>query len=305
MTQLADLAFAFSPLRPQSVVVVSLVGHYERTASWLLSDAGLRRKPGVTRVQALRVRARSAPSLLRALSILGRHTLLGQGPLIGIPRSNSRALRLLVLLLPGTKFFSYSDGLGDSIHRFVLELHPRYIGHIGFAAFGGPRLLYEIPLAQCVEPWGQYVVYERDAPVLVIAKAPKETLYDRRHLEQLYRRTIASVGRGRSVLLSGAVPGMALPACHNIVPIASLAKLDAPLRVSGAVGLPSTAFLTLATRLPAESLRVMRLCCARTHPDTNQRIDVMKNTLERCMALLSAPAIALTTGQAGPAGSAM
>lgn len=269
------------------LLVVSLIGHYERIAQYLFRSDALRAYPNVAHMRALRVRARSARSLAVAAVTMARHLMLHRGAMVGVPRSNSRAIRLLVRLFPRATYFSYSDGLGDSIHRFFMADRSNYAGHVGFPLLGDLPLIHEIPLTECIEPWGQRVQHDPQGPVLVIAKTPKETAYEPAHLVRLYERTIAAVGRHRPVLMSGTLPGLILPEGVDVRPIGSLMKLDTPLALSGAVGLPSTAFLTLVTRLPASSIHILRLGCSRTHPDAHRRIASMKATLDRCMLLLA------------------
>ena len=276
----------FSTGQANHLMVVSLIGHYERIAQYLLRSDGLRQYSNVASIEPLRMRARSTASIARTAWTLWRFLLNGERTMIGLPRSNSRAIRLLVALFPKATYFSYSDGLGDSIHRFFLAASPQYAGHVGFASLGDLPLIHEIPIAECIEPWGRYIVYDPDAPVLVIAKTPKETSYDARQVARLYARSVAVIGKRRPVLLSGHVAGLVLPARVEVRPLGSLMKLDAPLALSGAVGLPSTAFLTLAMRLPEATLHIMRLGCARSHSDADRRIVSMKRTLERCMDLL-------------------
>ncbi|RYD50057.1 MAG: hypothetical protein EOP83_24475, partial [Verrucomicrobiaceae bacterium] len=86
--------------------------------------------------------------------------------LVGIPRSNSRAIRLLAALFFRARYFTYSDGLGDSIHRFFMEEAPNYVGHVGFASLSTQPLIHEIPLAECLEPWGERIQFDDTAPVL-------------------------------------------------------------------------------------------------------------------------------------------
>lgn len=206
--------------------------------------------------------------------------------LVGIPRSNSRAIRMLAALFFPARFFTYSDGLGDSIHRFFMEDAPNYVGHVGFASLSKQPLIHEIPLTECIEPWGECITFDDSAPVLVIVKTPKETTFDVQHLTRLYARTITTIARHRPVLLSGGLPGLDFPASLDVRPLGPLMGLTNALPISAAVGLPSTAFLTLAMKLPIERLRIMRLCCERSHPDANRRIKSMKQTLERCMKQL-------------------
>ncbi|WP_293408751.1 hypothetical protein [Piscinibacter sp.] len=267
---------------------MSLIGHYERIAQYLFRNEALRSYPAVDSMHALRIRARSLPSMLRACAVMAHHLLFRPGPLIGIPRSNSRAIQLLTRLFPRARYFSYSDGLGDSIHRFYLQDSINYVGHVGFPSLARQPLIHEIPLSECIEPWGDRIEFDPTAPVLVIVKTPKETNFDAAHVARLYERTIRVVARHRPVLISGGVPGLALPESIDARTIGSLMTLPGPLRISGAIGLPSTAFLTLVTRLPPQRLRVMRLCCRFTYPDADRRIVSMKHTLEHCMNLLVA-----------------
>jgi len=274
---------SFSQLGTNTVLVISLIGHYGRIADYLFRDDALPQYPGVSSMVLLRVRARSALSLLQASLVIARHVVAHPRLLVGIPRSNSRAIRLLASLFFRVRFFTYSDGLGDSIHRFFMEDEHNYVGHIGFASLSKQPLIHEIPLTECVEPWGERIEFHEEAPVLVILKAPKETTFDDEHLSRLYSRTICSIARKRPVLLSGNLPGLTLPASLDVGFLGPLTKLTGSLAISGAVGLPSTAFLTLATKLPRHRLRIMQLSCAASHPDANRRIQSMKLTLEGCM----------------------
>lgn len=217
---------------------------------------------------------------------MARQLLTQPGLLIGIPRSNSRAIRMLVAVFFRARYFTYSDGLGDSIHRFFMEEAPNYVGHVGFASLSTQPLIHEIPLTECIEPWGDRIEFDDSAPVLVIVKTPKETSFDVQHLTRLYARTITTIARHRPVLLSGGLPGLNLPASLDVRLLGPLMNLTHTLPISAAVGLPSTAFLTLSMRLPVERLRIMRLCCERSHPDANTRIKLMKQTLERCLKQL-------------------
>ncbi len=205
--------------------------------------------------------------------------------LVGIPRSNSRAIRLLTSLFP-VRYFTYSDGLGDSIHRFYMEGARNYVGHVGFPSMSQQPLIHEIPLSECLEPWGERIEFNDAAPVLVIVKTPKETPFDEAQVARLYARTIRRIARHRPVLLSGDMLGMQLPTSLDVRSLGPLMNLLGRLPISGAVGLPSTAFLTLATKLPAERMRIMQLGCASRHPDAHRRIRSMKLTLEICISEL-------------------
>jgi hypothetical protein len=279
-------ASPFARIGGGTVIVVSLIGHYERIAQYLFREDALPQYPGVTSMVPLRVKARSPWSLMRACWVMARHLLTRPGVLVGIPRSNSRAIRMLAALFFRARYFTYSDGLGDSIHRFFMENSPNYVGHVGFASLSKQPLIHEIPLTECIEPWGERITFDDRAPVLVIVKSPKETTFDVQHLSRLYARTITTIARHRPVLLSGGLPGLDLPASLDVRPLGPLMGLTDTLPISAAVGLPSTAFLTLAMKLPVERLRIMRLCCERSHPDANRRIKSMKQTLERCMSQL-------------------
>jgi hypothetical protein len=213
--------------------------------------------------------------------------MLPQPLLVGIPRSNSRALRLLTSMFPFIRCFSYSDGLGDCVHQFYMEGFSNYIGHIGFPGLGSTHLIYQIPLSVCVEPWGKYIHFDADAPILIILKMPKEVSIDVSCIASLYLRIIRRMSLLRPVLLSGWFPGLDLPPSPNVHSLCQLTKLTHTLPISYAVGLPSTAFLTLATQLPLERLRIMRLYCAQLHPEADRRILSMKQTLEACMLQLS------------------
>lgn len=263
--------------------MVSLIGHYERIAQYLFRADALPQYPGVTSMVSLRVKARSPWSLMRACWVMAWHLLTQPKLLVGIPRSNSRAIRLLAALFFPARYFTYSDGLGDSIHRFFMEEASNYVGHVGFPSLSTQPLIHKIPLAECVEPWGDRIQFNNSAPVLVIVKMPKEATFNAKHLTRLYARTITSIARHRPVLLSGGMPGLDLPATLDVRMLGPLMKLNDTLPISAVVGLPSTAFLTLTTKVPVERLRIMRLCCARRHPEANRRIDSMKQTLERCM----------------------
>jgi len=235
----------------------------------------------------LRVKPRGPWSLLRACAVIARHVLAGPALLVGIPRSNSRAVRLLTTLFFPVRYFTYSDGLGDSIHCFQMEGARNYVGHVGFASLSTQPLIHEIPLTECIEPWGERIEFEESAPVLVVVKTPKETTFDAGHVKRLYARTIEALARHRPVLLSGVLPGLEFPPSLNVRTLGPLMKLPGTLQISGAVGLPSTAFLTLATRLPAARMRILRICCAQQHTDADRRIRSMKQTLERCMQQLT------------------
>lgn len=266
--------------------MVSLIGHYERIAQYLFRQDALPQYPGVTSMISLRVKARSPWSLMHACWIMARHVLTQPKLLVGIPRSNSRAIRMLTALFSRVRYFTYSDGLGDSIHRFFMEEASNYVGHVGFPSLSSQSLIHEIPLTECIEPWGDRIQFDDNAPVLVIVKTPKEASFDVEHLTRLYARTITSIARHRPVLLSGGLPGLHLPASLDVRLLGPLMTLNDDLPLSGAVGLPSTAFLTLAMKLPDERLRIMRMCCGRSHPEVNRRIKSMKLTLERCMKQL-------------------
>jgi hypothetical protein len=280
----------FSYPSKQIILVISLVGHYERVAQYLFHDDALRQYPSVSTMLVLRLKPRSLWSLLGACSVMSWYLLARPALLVGIPRSNSRALRLLTALFFRIRYFSYSDGLGDSIHRFHMEGTRNYVGHVGFPSLSIQPLIHEIPLTECVEPWGDHIEFDIDAPVLVLVKTPKETTFDAGHVIRLYARTIKALARHRPVLLSGALPGLDFPATLDVRTLGPLMTLRCRVPISGAVGLPSTAFLTLVTRLPANRLRIMRLGCSRRFPDADQRIRFMKQTLERCMGDLVAVA---------------
>lgn len=279
-------ASPFARIRGRTVIVVSLIGHYERIAQYLFREDALRQYPGVSSMISLRVKARSPWSLMHACWVMARHLLTQPKLLVGIPRSNSRAIRMLVALFFRARYFTYSDGLGDSIHRFFMEEANNYVGHVGFPSLSTQTLIHEIPLTECIEPWGYRIRFDDSAPVLVIVKTPKEATFNAEHLTRLYARTITSIARHRPVLLSGGLPGLNLPASLDVRSLGPLMNMTDNLPISAAVGLPSTAFLTLAMKLPGERLRIMRLCCASSHPDANRRIKSMKLTLERCMTQL-------------------
>lgn len=277
----------FERISGATVLVISLIGHYECIAQYLFRDDALRRYPGVSSMVSLRVKPRSLMSMLKACTVIAWYLLARQPLLIGIPRSNSRAVRLLTLLFFYVRYFTYSDGLGDSIHRFYMEGANNYTGHVGFPSLSSQLLIHEIPLTECIEPWGDRIQFDVDAPLLVIVKTPKETTFDVERVTRLYARTIQALAGHRSVLLSGSLPGLEWPDSLDVRSLGPLMKLPGRLQISGAVGLPSTAFLTLATRLPATRMRIMRICCARQYPDADRRIRSMKQTLECCMQQLT------------------
>lgn len=293
-------AAPFERIRGATVLVVSLIGHYERIAQYLFRDDALRRYPGVSSMVPLRVKPRSPWSLLKACAVMARHLLARRPLLVGIPRSNSRAVRLLTSLFFPVRYFTYSDGLGDSIHRFYMEGAGNYVGHVGFPSLSTQPLIHEIPFTECIEPWGERIRFEEGAPVLVIVKTPKETTFDAAHVTRLYARTIEKLARHRPVLLSGGLPGLEWPDSLDVRSLGPLMKLPGTLPISGAVGLPSTAFLTLVTKLPAARMRIMRVCCARQYPDADRRIRSMKQTLERCMQQLAATCNAPSAGRLEP-----
>jgi hypothetical protein len=268
------------------VLLVSLVGHYERTAEHLASRDGLGSYPAVDGPALLRIRARSVGSLLRGLMAVGRHLLTRPQPLLGIPRSNSRAVRLLTACFPQARVFSYSDGLGDVAHDFYLQRSARYVGHVGFALLSPQPLIHTIALEQCIEPWSRFVTYRPDAPLLLIVKQPKEVNLRPSVLATLHRRALAALAKRGEVVLSGTIEGLD----RTDRQIGPLALLDRPLAVSGVIGLPSTAFLTLAARLPANRLRILRLPCARRHPEAQRRQVLMRQTLTRCVDAMRASA---------------
>lgn len=267
--------------------MISLIGHYEKIARYLLHNNEILQNPGAKPIAFLRLKARSPWSLMQACLVVAWHAATRRKILIGLPRSNSRAIKLLSRIFFRAHYFTYSDGLGDAIHSFFMENSVRYIGHVGFSGLSHQPLIHEIPLFESVENWGRFIQFNDLAPVLVIVKSPKETTYDQKHLARLYIRSILSISRHRSVILSGSLHSLSIPATLGVRLIGPLAQLEEPLEISSAVGLPSTAFLTLATKLPIDRLRVMRLCCGNHHPDANRRINSMKQTLDHCIARLS------------------
>jgi hypothetical protein len=284
----------FERIRGDTILVISLIGHYERIAHYLFREDALRENFGISLMTPLRVKARSPWSLLKACTLIAWYILARQTLLVAIPRSNSRAIRLLTSLFARVRFFTYSDGLGDSIHRFYMEGASNYVGHIGFPSLSTQPLIHEIPLTECIEPWGDLIRFDERAPVLLIVKIPKETTFDAERVTRLYARTIEVLGRNGPVLLSGGLPGLQWPDSVEVRSLGPLMKLPGPLAISGAVGLPSTVFLTLVTKLPAARIRIMCLCSARHHPDADRRIRSMKQTLECCMRQL------ITTCNAAP-----
>lgn len=278
----------FERISGATVLVISLIGHYERIAQYLFREDALRQYPGVTSMVSLRVKPRSPMSMLKACTVIACYLLARQPLLIGIPRSNSRAIRLLTLFFFRVRYFTYSDGLGDSIHRFYMEGASNYTGHVGFPSLSSQKLIHEIPLTECLEPWGDRIQFDERAPVLLIVKTPKETTFDAEHVTRLYARTIKTLARHRPVLLSGGLPGLQWSDSLDVRALGPLMKIPGTLSISGVVGLPSTAFLTLVTKLPASRMHIMRICCARHYPDADCRIRSMKQTLERCMVQLEA-----------------
>jgi hypothetical protein len=276
----------FERIHDTTVLVVSLIGHYERIAQYLFRDDALRRYPGISSMVSLRLKPRNPYSLLKACATIIWHLLARSPLLVGIPRSNSRAVRLLTSLFFHLRYFTYSDGLGDSIHRFYMEGACNYVGHVGFPNLSNWPLIHKIPIPECIEPWGAHIQFDERAPVLVIVKTPKESTFDAAHVIRLYSRTIVALARHRPVLMSGGLPGLKWPDSLDVRSIGPLVELPTKLQVSGAVGLPSTAFLTLVTKLPTDKIRIMRICCARNHPETDRRIRSMKQTLEHTMRQL-------------------
>jgi hypothetical protein len=267
------------------VLLVSLIGHYERTAQHLAGATGLASYAAVEGPTLLRVQARDVWSLVRGAAALLWHVWSRRAPMIGVPRSNSRALRLLLSLAPRTPVFSYSDGLGDAVHRFHLEGRPRYVGHVGFALLSPPPLIHTIALRECVEPWGDWIRYDPTAPCLVIVKRPKEVTLPIDYLVQVHSRLIGALRRRGEIVLSGAIDG--LEVIDGARQIGPLSRLAAPLAISGAVGLPSTAFATLATRLPSHRLHVVKLGCRQRWPEAARRNRLMIEALERCLPALA------------------
>lgn len=274
------------------MLLVSLIGHYERTAQHLAGRDGLGSYPALDGPFLLRLRARSAWSLLRSVLAVAYHAWTRPQPLLGIPRSNSRAIRLLTALFPRLRVFSYSDGLGDTAHDFYLEGDARYVGHVGFAHLSPRPLIHTIALKEAIEPWVHWITYDPAAPRLLIVKRPKEVNLDASRLARLHARAIAALARSGEVVLSGTIEGLEHAATGRLRQIGPLMALDRPLAISCVAGLPSTAFLTLATRLPRERLRILRLACRHRHPEAQRRNLVMRQALEGCFeAMGGAPSV--------------
>ena len=86
------------------------------------------------------------------------------------PRTNSRLLNTLFSLFP-FNFYSFSDGLGDIVYRYVREDSKYYLGHFSSKVFC-KNTLVDIPIKCYLETWRRHFDFAKNGRILIILKKP-------------------------------------------------------------------------------------------------------------------------------------
>jgi hypothetical protein len=238
-------------------LVLSIKGHYE-TIAYFICQKKFQEILGVNSVKHMRFETRSLKSILHIILNLLIYRLCHTNFIFAIQRSNSRALLLLVKILFGKKFYTYSDGIGDSIVKFKLEIHPDYIGHIGAKSLlvNKKNIIPVSPFAY-IEQWRKYFEYNPKSPSLVILKNDKEVYFDKVAIANLINNLIEKLSRNNKVYVTGKIDGFVFKNNPNIIDVGPITKLKKKLLISNVYGFPSTLFITFSKILPKKMIHIL------------------------------------------------
>ena len=156
--------------------MISLIGHYEKIA-FEITKKKYSQYLNFDQQHHLRFNTKKIGSLIYFFSSLVYFSIYcflnNKKLLFAIPRSNSRAITLPITLVFKNFFYTYSDGLGDAIHRFKLESLIYYLGHIGSKKLHPKNIVLDIPIKRYFETWENKIVYDQNGPILIVVKYPK------------------------------------------------------------------------------------------------------------------------------------
>lgn len=261
------------------LLIISLIGHYENIAFYIQSKSILE-KLNVENYYHLRFNTRHFFSfsffLARFVCVAFKAFLRNEKLILAIPRSNSRAVNLPIKYIFKYLFYSYSDGLGDSVHSFDLEKNSQYLGHIGSNKIYPRSILIDIDLVSYVEPWANKIVFDNAGAVLFIVKYPKDIQFDPEIVDNYYLKLLEKYKNKKTIFLSGNFKTLDLAKIPYCTKIGSISRLARVIRVSHIVGFPSTLFLTFAKTFPKAGLEIIDLPRNASNLSSYNKIHKMK-----------------------------
>jgi hypothetical protein len=244
------------------LLVISLIGHFENIAFYI-QRKDILKKLDVSNHCHLRFNTKHFFSfsffLVGFIYIAFKAFLRNEKLILAIPRSNSRAVNLPIKYIFKYLFYSYSDGLGDSVHSFDLEKSTQYLGHIGSNKIYPKNVFIDIDLVNYVEPWANKIVFDKTDAVLFIVKYPKDVQYDSEIVDNYYLKLLKKYRNKKTIFLSGNFKTLNLAKIPYVINIGPISKLVRPIRVSCVIGFPSTLFITFAKIFPKKNIEIIDL----------------------------------------------
>ena len=238
-------------------LVLSIKGHYE-TIAFFICKKKFKKTLGVNNVKHMRFETRNIRSILHIILFLFIYRLNHSNFIFAIQRSNSRALLLLVKILSGNKFYSYSDGIGDSIVNFKLDSHPDYLGHIGAKSLSSKnKNIIPISPSAYIEQWKIYFEYNPKSPSLVILKNDNEVYFDKLAIANVMINLIEKLSRNNKVYITGKIDGFIFENNPNIINVGPIIKIKKKVSISNVYGFPSTLFITFSKILPKKMIHIL------------------------------------------------
>ncbi len=266
-----------------SLVAFSFRGSFKNTLDYILSDLSFIGEPeSVHKFDFPRRNIFTTPLFFSKIIL---SCLRSNNTTLLVPRGNSRLILWLLKFSIYKNFISYSDGLGDCIDDFILNNHPKYLGHIGFREITNHQnLLVAIPLENAIESWHELVRYSPDAPILIIIKIPKQIDCPLSFVLNFYARIINTITNNNSkfAYISCSTSLGNKFTNKRLVNIGSLNQLNEIIYVSSVIGLPSTIFLSFSKTFPSDSIRIITLPSKRTYPKANLRTKIMSKLAIEC-----------------------
>lgn len=242
--------------------MISLIGHYEKIA-FEITKKKYSQYLNFDQQHHLRFNTKKIGSLIYFFSSLVYFSIYcflnNKKLLFAIPRSNSRAITLPITLVFKNFFYTYSDGLGDAIHRFKLESLIYYLGHIGSKKLHPKNIVLDIPIKRYFETWENKIVYDQNGPILIVVKYPKEINFDSEKLDHFYSNFIQRYKKNNQIILSGYFRESISNNKFKDIQIGPIYNIGNEIKVSKVIGFPSTLFLTFAKKLPKDNIIILTL----------------------------------------------
>jgi hypothetical protein len=234
------------------------VGHYENIAFYI-QDKKIRDKIGVTSFNHLRVHPKKVISIIYAIVYLLIYNIVYKKYILATHRSNSRILIVLTKICFKSYFYTFSDGIGDSIKTFNFEGNKKYLGHFGANYLNGKKNAVNVPLKIYIEKWSSKVKFSENGAVMLIVKYPFEVSFISKNIVGLYSDLIKSIGKDKTIFVTGSIDLIELIKYENVVNIGPMYKLRKSIIISQVYGLPSTLFFTFASKIGGQNIHLLPL----------------------------------------------